>query len=140
MDKDLRIMFPISLYIYAAAAIITGGSLWYARHEHNALSDFKVQIEAQAKVQEAQNIAKVKQSELVNKGIQNEYDAKLSALRNYYANRVQHSNTSNLPTNADTTKIADPATAYTILAGQCAETSQQLVSLQDWINQQVGIK
>ena len=131
-------MFPISIYIYAAAAVITGASLWYARHEHNALSDFKVQIEAQAKIQEAENAAKIKQSELVNKGIQNEYDAKLSALHNYY--RVQHGNASNLPTNADTTKIADASTAYTILAGQCAETTAQLISLQDWINQQVGIK
>jgi hypothetical protein len=37
-------------------------------------------------------------------------------------------------------KGTDAATAYPILAEQCAETTAQLTSLQDWINQQVGVK
>ena len=131
---------PITTWISVGAIVLAVIGFGYGKYEHNALQNLKVQIEAQAKIQEAENAAKAKQSELVNKGIQNEYDAKLAALRNYYANRVQHGSATDLPTNADTTKIADPATAYTILAGQCAQTTAQLTSLIDWINQQVGIK
>jgi hypothetical protein len=36
--------------------------------------------------------------------------------------------------------VADVATAYNVLAGQCAETTAQVVELLKWINQQIGIK
>jgi hypothetical protein len=34
----------------------------------------------------------------------------------------------------------DVIASYNILAGKCSETTQQLVSLQSWLNEQMGIK
>jgi hypothetical protein len=36
--------------------------------------------------------------------------------------------------------VTDVIASYNQLASSCAETTQQLVSLQEWLNQQVGIK
>ena len=103
-------------------------------------NDYKLEVSNAAKAQEEKVKSIRSQQELVNKGIQDEYDAKLTLLRQYYANGVRQPNTSKLPTISNTTNGLDPITAYNLLAGQCAETTQQLVSLQEWINEQIGIK
>ena len=90
--------------------------------------------------QEAKVESIQKQHELVTKGIQNEYDAKLALLRQYYANGVRQPSASKVSGISPTSSSADAITAYNILAGQCAETTQQLVSLQKWLNEQIGIK
>ena len=104
--------------------------------------EFKKSIEVVAKTQEAKVESIQKQHELVTKGIANEYEAKLSALRNYYKSTSVWNNSSSGKTSGISTSptVVDVATAYNILAGQCSETTQQLVSLQDWINAQIGIK
>ncbi len=104
--------------------------------------EFKKSVEVVAKTQEAKVESIQKQHELVTKGIANEYEAKLSALRNYYKSTSVWNNSSSSKTSGISTSptVVDVATAYNILAGQCAETTQQVVSLQDWINAQIGIK
>ena len=103
---------------------------------------YKKQVEAIAQIQEAKVESIQKQHELVTKGIANEYEAKLSALRNYYKSTSVWNNSSSGKVSGISTAptIADVATSYNLLAGQCAETTQQVVSLQDWIRQQIGIK
>ena len=103
-------------------------------------NDYKREVNNAAKAQEAKVESIQKQHELVTKGISDEYDAKLALLRNYYANGVRQPNTSKLPTISNATGGLDAITAYNLLAGQCAETTQQIVSLQKWINEQMGIK
>ena len=117
--------------------ILFGSGYWmgYSRY-----IEYKKSVEIQAKTQEAKVESIQKQHELVKKGIQDEYDAKLNLLRNYYASGVRQPNTSKLPTISSTTSSIDAITTYNLLAGQCAEATQQLISLQDWINQQMIIK
>jgi len=102
--------------------------------------DYKRGVEVAAKEQEAKVESIQKQHELVTKGISDEYDAKLALLRQYYANGVRQPNTGSVSNLSTTSAIADASSAYAVLAGQCAATSQQLVSLQEWINAQIGIK
>ena len=104
--------------------------------------EFKKSVEVVAKTQEAKVESIQKQHELVTKGIANEYEAKLSALRNYYKSTSVWNNSSSSKVSGISTAptVVDVATAYNILAGQCSETTQQVVSLQDWIRQQIGIK
>jgi uncharacterized protein (UPF0210 family) len=103
---------------------------------------YKQSVEIVAKTQEAKVESIQKQHALVTKGIENEYEAKLSAIRNYYKSTSvwNKSNSSTMPSLSAAPSVADVATAYNILAGQCSETTQQLISLQDWINAQIGIK
>ena len=126
----------IGLYVVAACGIFYCGFhignqryLDYKRENDELVAQQKIKIEA---VQ--------KEHELVTKGIQDEYDAKLALLRQYYANGVWSNGSSSMPGIATTPKIADATAAYSVLAGQCAETTLQLVELQKWINEQIGIK
>jgi len=102
--------------------------------------DYKRGVEIAAKEQEAKVESIQKQHELVTKGIENEYDAKLALIRQYYANGVRQPNTGSVSNFSTTSAIANASAAYAELAGQCAQTTQQLVSLQEWINAQIGIK
>ena len=119
--------------------ILFGSGYWmgYSRY-----IEYKKSVEIQAKIQEAKVESIQKQHELVTKGIANEYEAKLSAIRNYYKSTSVWNNPSSSKVSGISTAptVADVATAYNLLAGSCAETTQQVVSLQDWINQQIGIK
>jgi len=103
-------------------------------------NDYKREVSNAAKTQEAKVESIQKQHELVTKGISDEYDAKLALLRNYYANGVRQPNTSKLPTIPNAPSGLDAITAYNLLAGQCSETTQQIVSLQKWTNEQMVIK
>jgi hypothetical protein len=103
---------------------------------------FKREVESVAKVQEAKVESIQKQQALVTKGIQDEHEAKLAAVRNYYKSTSVWNNTSGstMPGISSAPKSADVITAYNELAGRCAETTLQLVDLQKWLNEQIGIK
>jgi hypothetical protein len=137
-------MFPLptNTYIIGILLVITAISFTYGRHEHTKYVEFKAEIEALGKAQEAHVESIKKQQDLVTKGIANEYEAKLSALRNYYKSTSMWNNASSSKTGGISAapSAADVITAYNVLAGQCAETTAQTVALQDWIKQQVGIK
>lgn len=119
--------------------ILFGSGYWmgYSRY-----IEYKKSVEIIAKTQEAKVESIQKQHELVTKGIANEYEAKLTALRNYYRATSVWNNPSSSKVSGISTAptVADVATAYNLLAGQCAATTQQVVSLQDWINAQIDIK
>jgi DNA-directed RNA polymerase beta' subunit len=81
-----------------------------------------------------------KARDTIMEAIEDEYKAKLSLLRNYYANGVRNPGSGPVPTNPFAPIGADPITSYNVLAGQCAETTLMLVELQKWLKEQVGIK
>ena len=135
-------MFPLSIGQYvklgaAAFALLFAAYLGYS-YEHNRFMAFKAEVEAVAKTQEAQNISIQKQSDLVNKGIKNEYEARISALRNYYSSGLRNSSSGELSAIPQSTISIDGKATNLQLA--CAYTTQQLVSLQDWIKAQAGIQ
>jgi hypothetical protein len=105
-------------------------------------NDYKREIENAAKAQEAHVASIEKQHELVTKGIANEYEAKLAAIRNYYKSTSVWNNPSSSKVSgiSATPSAVDVIAAYNQLAGLCAETTAQTIALQDWIKQQAGIK
>ena len=72
----------------------------------------------------------VKRQDIITQGIQNEYKANIDRLRLTYG-RVYNSPT----TATNSTKGADGTSSNLLL--DCAITTQQLVSLQDWMTQQI---
>ena len=132
---------PISTWIASISLILALIGFAYGRHEHSNYVEFKQKVESLAKEQEIKNESIKKQHELVNKGITDAYEAKLSALRNYYKpSGVWNASSSKVSGISATPSSADVITAYNLLAGQCAQTTAQAIALQDWINENIGIK
>ena len=126
----------------AGLSVIALAGFGYGKYQHNQYVTFKAQVEAIAKLQEAKVESITKQQALVTKGIENEYEAKLAAVRNYYKSTSVWNNPSSGKVSGISTapSATDVITAYNILAGQCAETTTQTVALQDWIKAQIGVK
>ena len=112
---------------------------WHMRDRDFTIYKDQVRVEAEKAQAHTETIKA--EHELVTKGIKDEYDAKLNLLRQYYANGVRNNNGSNpVPGISTTTAVTNAASAYSILAGQCAETTLMLTELQKWITEQMGIK
>lgn len=133
---------PINTWIMIGLSVAAMAGFGYGKYEHNKYVNFKLSVENAQKAQEAHVDSIKKQQALVTKGIKDEYDAKLNAVRNYYKstsvwNNDSSSKMSGLSTAPNTT---DVISAYNGLAGRCAETTLQLTQLQKWLNEQIGIK
>lgn len=126
----------------AGLSVIALAGFGYGKYQHNKYVTFKAEVEATAKIQEAHVESITKQQALVTKGIENEYNAKLAAIRSYYKSTSVWNNgsSSKVPGISAAPSATDVITAYNILAGQCAETTAQTVALQDWIKAQIGVK
>lgn len=125
---------------YGRIAILAGifmvGLFLGWRYEHGNLVAYKAEVKAAADQQIAKNESIQKQQALVNKGISDAYEAKLSSLKSYYGG-LRNPSSGNLPSISNPSSGVNESASDQLLA--CAYTTQQLVSLQDWINAQVGI-
>lgn len=97
------------------------GAGYYKGYEK--LSEYK-------KEQQIINEQIVQRQDIITEGIKNEYKANIDRLRTTYG-RVYNS----ASTTTNSTKGADGASSNLLL--DCAITTQQLVSLQDWMTQQL---
>ena len=131
---------PISTWVMVGLTVFALAGFGYGKYEHNKYVTYKAEVENIAKAQEAHVESIQKQHQLVTKGISDEYDAKLALIRQYYANGVRSPSTSSVSNLSTTSAIANASAAYSELIGNCAQTTLQLVELQKWINEQMGIK
>jgi hypothetical protein len=107
--------------------------------EHLRFANYQEEVEAVAKAQEAHVKSVEEQHKQVTKGIQDEYDAKLGLLRQYYASGVRNPSSSTMSNLSTTSAISNANAAYAELASNCAQTTLMLVELQKWINEQAGV-
>ena len=107
--------------------------------EHIRFVDFQDKVKIVAEQQIAENKAKLKEQELINRGVTDAYNANVSNIHTFY-NRMLNTD-SGATTTLSTASITINGETHNLLlvAEQCAQTTQQLESLQDWINQQVGL-
>lgn len=126
-----------------AGAVLVLGVFYAGWHTRDVdFMAFKKEVESVAKIQEAKVESITKQQALVTKGIQDEHDAKLNALRNYYKSTSVWNNASggSVPGISAAPSVSNVVASYNELAGRCAETTLMLVDLQKWLNEQIGIK
>jgi hypothetical protein len=124
------LMIKIGLALAACAIFYFMG---YS-HEHKKFVAFQAEIAAIGKAQETINAAKVKEHENLSESIKSEYDARLSAIHNYYANGVRpDTGRGNLPAVSKPAECPNVATADAGLARRCAQTTLQLTELQKWV-------
>ena len=130
---------PISTWVMIGLTVFALAGFGYGKYEHNKYVTYKTEVENAAKVQEAKVESIQKQHELVKKGIESEYTAKLDLLRQYYANGVRSPNSSSLSSVPDPTKPASFIPTNNLLA-DCAQTTLMLTELQRWYLEVAGIK
>jgi hypothetical protein len=100
--------------------------------EKQRFDAFKTELEASAKAQEKINQQIEQKNKLIADNSKREYEAKIVALRHYY-DRLRHPDTNKLPSAAITAHRVDEKATDPVFIGQCAETTLQLISLQDWV-------
>jgi hypothetical protein len=102
--------------------------------EKKRFDAFKTELEASAKAQEKINQQIEQKNKLIADNSKREYEAKIVALRHYY-DRLRHPDTNKLPSPAIATHRVDEKATDPVFIGQCAETTLQLISLQDWVRE-----
>ena len=131
-------MFPIpSALLIKAGIVLAVCALMYFlgwNQEHKRFVAFKAEVAAVGKAQEVINAAKVKEHEVISDSITNQYEARLSAVHSYYADRVQlNTSSGSVSTVSKPTVCPNAAITDTVPARQCAETTLQLTELQNWV-------
>jgi hypothetical protein len=131
-------MFPMpSTLMLKIGAVLAACALMYFlgwNHEHKRFVKYKADVAALGKAQEQLNVALIEKHTLITTSIKDEYEASLSAVHNYYADRMQPvANSSSMPTVSKPTVCINATTTDTVSARQCAETTLMLTELQKWV-------
>lgn len=114
-----------------SAALFVAGYGW--KSEHDNYITFKAGVIAAGEAQEEKTRETIKRHEKAAQEASNAYSRRIADIRSYY--RVSDSpRGSKLPTTAKAPEGADGNTAYDVLAGDCAITTAQLVTLQEFIS------
>lgn len=131
---SLGILEKIGIAVAATVVIFLAGYYKGYSNEHNKFLLFKAEIEAKATAQkEVVQQIEAKQK-IITEGIKNEYQARIAALELRY--RGVHNSTSKheVPRVPNSSSSANASSSDLTL--DCAITTQQLVSLQEWIKLQ----
>ena len=129
---------PISIYIYAACAVLAVAGLGYGRYESAKYDAYVAKAEAAAAFQEAENKSKAKEATQVNEKVKNDYENRIALIKRTYGG-VRFPSTSETSTVSKSTSNIDGTPSDPAFIEKCAITTQQLVSLQSWLKEQIGI-
>ena len=125
-------------YIYLVLVLGSFSSGFYI--EHIRFVDFQDKVKIVAEQQIAENKAKLKEQELINKGVTDAYNANVSNIHNFYHRMLNDTGSGAMSSVPNATITINGTTINTLdFAEQCATTTQQLESTQDWIRTQIGL-
>ena len=125
----------IQLIIAVIIAITSAFGGWYV--EHLRFEAFQAKTEEAGKAQEAQTQLIVKQEQSINQQTKDAYEKEIANLKSIYSRRVfinpSSGQVSSVPIATDRANETSPDQLFT---QQCAETTEQLNALQQWIKDQ----
>ena len=128
----------VQIYIYLALVFGSFGAGFYVEHIRFVNFQDEVRIVAEKQIQE--NKDKLKEQELINKGVSDAYQARINSIHLMYGG--MHNASSSPVSSVPNATITVNGETHNILsvAEECSITTTQLITLQDWVNQQIGIK
>ena len=129
---------PITTYIYIALTAIALSGIGYGKYESAKYDAYVAKAELAAKEQEMIIQAKAKEANQVTEKVKNDYENKLALIKHTYSG-MRLSSTQQTGTISNTTSPTDGTPTDPKFIEKCAITTQQLVSLQAWLNEQIGI-
>ena len=112
-----------------AAACLAAGFVGGCEHKQRELDAYKAAGEAQ----ELATQKTIQKHEKVAQEIKSDYETRISAIRAAY--RVRSPGTGLMPPSTQASCGSNAGPTYAILAESCAETTQQLVSLQQFVKE-----
>ena len=129
--------FGGQIYIYLALVLGGFGAGYYV--EHLRYMDFKQEVQIVTEKQQAKTDAKIKEQEIINENIKQTYEARLTSIHTFYtgmlnsrSGAVSSDPNATITVNGETHNIVD-------VASQCAATTEQLRTLQEWVRDQVKL-
>jgi hypothetical protein len=125
---------------FVLAVVVLGGAYAKGRiDEKKVFLAYKLKVDAEAKAQQDKLAALVKSQSRITKKAEVNHESSINSIRSTYSALRLHDTASRcgVPQVPDpTTKPAEAAAYYVSVAPElaisCAETTQQLVNLQDW--------
>ena len=124
---------------YLYIALVFGGFSAGFYVEHLRFAEYKADVVAAGERQIAENKAKAKEQEIINDNVAKTYQDNINNIHTFYGRMLDTSSGAMSPNGTATITINGQTYNLLSVAEQCAQTTQQLESLQDWINQQVGL-
>ena len=121
-----------------ALSVAAIGGLGYGKYESAKYDAYVAKQELAAKEQELINKAKEKEAAQVNEKVKNDYENKLALIKRTYGG-MRLSSTQQTGAVPGAASSTDGTPADPKFIEKCAMTTQQLVSLQAWLNEQIGI-
>jgi N-acetyl-beta-hexosaminidase len=133
-------MFPLSIntYIMVALSVVALGGIGYGKYESAKYDAYVAKVELAAKEQELINKSKAKEAAQVTEKVKNDYENKLALIKRTYSG-MRFSNTQQTGAISNTSSPTDGTPTDPKFIEKCAITTLQLVSLQAWLNEQIGI-
>ena len=140
MNFLLKLIGGIGGQTYIYIALVLGGFSAGFYVEHLRYMEYRQEVQIVADKQIAENEAKIKEQELINENIKQTYEARLTSIHTFYTGMLDSRSgaVSSVP-NATITVNGETHNIL-LVAEQCAQTTEQLMTLQDWVNQQVNLK
>jgi len=129
---------PISTWIMVGLSVIALGGFGYGKYQSAKYDAYVSKAEAAAKEQEVINKYKAKEAAQVTEKVKNDYETKLSLIKSTYGG-MRLSSSGQTGTISNTASATDGTPTDPKFIEKCAITTQQLVSLQGWLNEQIGI-
>ena len=129
---------PINVYIYIALSIAAVAGIGYGKYESAKYDAYVAKAEAAAHEQELINKAKAKEAAQVTEKVKNDYENKIAFIKRTYGGMRLSASGQTSPISG-TAGSTDGTPADPKFIEKCAMTTQQLVSLQAWLNEQIGI-
>lgn len=126
--------------VFLAIALVIGGWFLYYR-ERNNFAEYRSDVAAAVKAQQDKTNIITKQQNQVSMKAEANYAKDVASIRYVYDGLRKSNGGSTVSSIPDTAKDPLAATAYYVsiapdLAARCAETTNQTIALQNWINEQ----
>jgi hypothetical protein len=129
---------PLNVYIYIFLGVMSLAAFGYGKYQSVKYDSYVAKVEAAAQYQELTNKSKAKEAAQVNEKVKNDYENRIALIKRTYGG-MRLSSSDQTGAVSKSTSSTDGTPADPKFIEKCAMTTQQLVSLQGWIGEQVGI-
>jgi len=139
MSFLLKLIGGIGGQVYIYIVLVLGGFGAGYYMEHLRFVDYQQEVRIAGEKQQIETTAKIKEQEIINENIKQTYEARLTNIHTFYSGML-NSRSGVVSSDPNATITINGETHNLLLVAQeCAATTEQLMTLQEWVNQQVAL-